>query len=286
MDAISLKNSRMKKDILLGALILMSLCLTACHSGAKDEGTDLSGSPVEEPVPVVQREKPQDDGRFIGIGKGTIEANRIVPVYSRLDLLVKESKVKEGTFVREGDLLFTLDGEEQENRIRQLAASLREKELALRDILIGQGFSWEDTLKVPRKKMELARVKSGYNATLVEYEIALKEMRKTSILAPASGFIYQLKVYPNDFARTSEPCCSIVNTDRLNVVFYILEREIGKVKEGSRVSVIPQAFEDRTYEAKIIHILPMVDSNGMIQVKARLEDPKDLWPGMNVFVNI
>ena len=176
--------------------------------------------------------------------------------------------------------------EEKEDQVRQCEVSLREKELALREILIGQGFSWEDTARIPKQKIEFARIKSGYTSAFLQYELALKEMRKTRIEAPVSGFIYDLKIHPNDYAKTTEPCCYIVNTDQLNVVFYMLEQEVDKLKVGKRISVTPVAYDHQTFPATITRILPIVDENGMIKVKARLERPEDLLPGMNVIVNL
>ena len=205
---------------------------------------------------------------------------------SPLALQVKRSNAREGKRVRKGDLLFQLDTEECEDQIRQLEVSLREKELAWRDILIGQGYAWEDTASVPRQKLEFARVKSGYASTRVQYEIAVRQLRKTRIEAPSSGFIYDLKLYPNDYAKTTEPCCVIVNTERLNVVFYILEQDLNELSVGERIAVTPAVDKDRAYEATITRILPIVDENGMIKVKARITDPEGLWPGMSVMIHM
>ena len=172
------------------------------------------------------------------------------------------------------------------DQIRQLEVSLREKELAWCDILIGQGYAWEDTASVPRQKLEFARVKSGYASTLVQYEIAVRKLRKTRVEAPSSGFIYDLKLYPNDYAKTTEPCCVIVDTEWLDVVFYILERDLKELSVGERIAVTPAVDRGRAYEATITHILPIVDENGMIKVKARLTDPEGLWPGMSVMIHM
>ena len=90
---------------------------TACHpgSGSKEEEYNWSESPTKE-EPTIPPEQKEPKHKLVGIGKGVIEANRIVPVYSRLALLVTESKVREGNQVRKGDLLFTLDPEEKIRR--------------------------------------------------------------------------------------------------------------------------------------------------------------------------
>ena len=271
----------------LWAGVLSLFLFAACHTegGQAPEEAGAEEVPVVESpaAPAGQPAVPRPSERY---GEGVVEANRMVSVYSQLASLVIRSNAREGEWVRKGDLLFRLDTEEYEDQIRQLEVSLREKELAWRDILIGQGYAWEDTASVPRQKLEFARVKSGYASTLVQYEIAVRKLRKTRVEAPSSGFIYDLKLYPNDYAKTTEPCCTIVDTEWLDVVFYILERDLKELSVGERIAVTPAVDRGRAYEATITHILPIVDENGMIKVKARLTDPEGLWPGMSVMIHM
>lgn len=271
----------------LWAGVLSLFLFAACHTegGQAPEEAGAEEVPVVESpaAPAGQPAVPRPSERY---GEGVVEANRMVSVYSQLASLVIRSNAREGEWVRKGDLLFLLDTEEYEDQIRQLEVSLREKELAWRDILIGQGYAWEDTASVPRQKLEFARVKSGYASTLVQYEIAVRKLRKTRVEAPSSGFIYDLKLYPNDYAKTTEPCCVIVDTEWLDVVFYILERDLKELSVGERIAVTPAVDRGRTYEATITHILPIVDENGMIKVKAQLTDPEGLWPGMSVMIHM
>ena len=271
----------------LWAGVLSLFMFAACHTegGQAPEEAGAEEVPVVESpaAPAGQPAVPRPSERY---GEGVVEANRMVSVYSQLASLVIRSNAREGEWVRKGDLLFRLDTEEYEDQIRQLEVSLREKELAWRDILIGQGYAWEDTASVPRQKLEFARVKSGYASTLVQYEIAVRKLRKTRVEAPSSGFIYDLKLYPNDYAKTTEPCCTIVDTEWLDVVFYILERDLKELSVGERIAVTPAVDRGRAYEATITHILPIVDENGMIKVKARLTDPEGLWPGMSVMIHM
>lgn len=271
----------------LWAGVLSLFMFAACHTegGQAPEEAGAEEVPaVESPAaPAGQPAVPRPSERY---GEGVVEANRMVSAYSQLASLVIRSNAREGEWVRKGDLLFQLDTEEYEDQIRQLEVSLREKELAWRDILIGQGYAWEDTASVPRQKLEFARVKSGYASTLVQYEIAVRKLRKTRVEAPSSGFIYDLRLYPNDYAKTTEPCCVIVDTEWLDVVFYILERDLKELSVGERIAVTPAVDRGRAYEATITYILPIVDENGMIKVKARLTDPEGLWPGMSVMIHM
>lgn len=293
-----MRKERMKKRINNHSLAILwktffpLFLLTACQIN-EDSISDKSSSFSEDSLSRVERpvashpKKSRETQSTERLGEGVIEANRKVSVYSPLAMLVKQSNAREGKLVKKGDLLFQLDTEEYENRIRQLKASLQEKELAFWEILIGQGYAWKDTANIPPQKMELARIKSGYASTWVEYEIAVRQLQKTRIEAPASGFISELKLFPNDYAKTTEPCCIIVNTDRLKVVFYILEQDRKVLKKGDSVLVTPltDIGKGKSYKAIITNILPYVDEQGMIKVKAFLEDPEDLLPGINVVVH-
>ena len=55
---------------------------------------------------------------------------------------------------------------------------------------------------------------------------------------------------------------------------------------GERIAVTPAVDKACAYEATITYILPIVDENGMIKVKARLTDPEGLWPGMSVMIHM
>lgn len=207
-----MRKERMKKRINNHSLAILwktffpLFLLTACQIN-EDSISDKSSSFSEDSLSRVERpvashpKKSRETQPTERLGEGVIEANRKVSVYSPLAMLVKQSNAREGKQVKKGDLLFQLDTEEYENRIRQLKASLQEKELAFWEILIGQGYAWKDTANIPPQKMELARIKSGYASTWVEYEIAVRQLQKTRI--------------ENDYAKTTEPCCIIVNTDRL-----------------------------------------------------------------------
>jgi len=72
-------------------------------------------------------------------------------------------------------------------------------------------------------------------------------------------------------------------------VFVFYDR-VGKDVEygvaGHRVEVAPFALSDVTADGRISEINPLVDKDGMVQVKAAVNDKGKLFEGMNVRVSI
>lgn len=276
----------MKHRLSISIFTLLSLTWIACNDVPDRQNQEYIERSNEEVKEVIALNRKSESQPVRGIGKGVIEPNYSVSVYGKLPHYIEESNAKEGLTVNKGDLLFQLESQEIRNTISKLDVLLAERELALRDILIGQGYSWEDTLHIPHKKMEYAKIKSGYNSAMKEKELALQNLEKTKVYAPCSGFIEELKVYKYDMMNPGSPSCKIVNTDRLKVTFYVLETELKNMKVGRTVYITPVVDDLQRYEAQISRVIPRVTSDGMIKVKAILTEKVDLLPGMNVFVDL
>ena len=65
-----------------------------------------------------------------------------------------------------------------------------------------------------------------------------------------------------------------------------MESELPLIKTGDRVEVAPFALSDVTADGRISEINPLVDKDGMVQVKAAVNDKGKLFEGMNVRVSI
>ena len=77
-------------------------------------------------------------------------------------------------------------------------------ELELKDVLIGQGYSPDDFSKVPAETMKIAKVKSGYEQSKSQYELAKREMEHATLIAPFDGVVANLFSKPYNPANTSE----------------------------------------------------------------------------------
>ena len=143
-----------------------------------------------------------------------------------------------------------------------------------------------DTSKIPADIMKLARVKSGYDQSLSQYELAAYEEEHATLVAPFDGVVANLFSKPFNEASTSESFCSIIGTQGMEVDFTVLESELPLIKSGDKVIVTPYSDAASKQEGRITQINPLVDDKGMVKVKASVNGRGRLFSGMNVRVNV
>ena len=80
--------------------------------------------------------------------------------------------------------------------------------------------------------------------------------------------------------------CTLVNDSRLEVKFSLLESEAGIVSKGMNVEIEPYSQAAGATIGSVSEINPMVDENGMVQMKAVLQNNGHLMDGMNVKVKV
>ena len=171
-------------------------------------------------------------------------------------------------------------------RTAQAKDALEKAELELQDVLIGQGYPVGDASKVPADIMKLARVRSGYDQSLAQYELAAYEEEHATLVAPFDGVVANLFSKPFNEASTSEAFCSIIGTQGMEVDFTVLESELPLIKSGDKVIVTPYSDAGSRQEGRITQINPLVDDKGMVKVKATVNGKGRLFSGMNVRVNV
>ena len=164
--------------------------------------------------------------------------------------------------------------------------ALEKAKLELQDVLIGQGYMLADSAQVPANILKLAKVQSGYEQALASYELAEYEWKRSVLTAPFDGIVANLTAKAYNQASTSEAFCTIIDNSQLEASFSILENELPLIQKGDRVEVQPFAVSGLKATGSISEINPLVDDNGMVQVKALVNGSDKLFEGMNVQVSI
>lgn len=193
--------------------------------------------------------------------------------------------VKNGDHVRKGQKLAELDKFRMEQKLSQTEDALLKAELELKDVLIGQGYTSDDFGEVPVETMKLAEVKSGYEQSRSQYELAKRETKHATLVAPFDGIVANLFSKPYNLANTSEVFCTVIDTRKMEADFTVLENELAFIKAGDKVMITPYAGGG-SFEGSISEINPLVDSNGMVKVKAVVNGKGKLFSGMNVRVSV
>lgn len=276
----------MKYYNLLAILVLAGM--VACSGDKKD---DVAEKTVETVLPdeanevTVMTLKNTDFNHEL-VSNGKLSARNFVDLRFESAEPIAAIYVKNGDRVTKGQKLAELATFRLSNKLAQAKDALERAKLELQDVLIGQGYRLADSANVPPATMQLVRVKSGYDQALATYQLAEYDCRNAILMAPFDGIVANLFAKQHNIASTSEVFCSIIDPRSLEASFTVLESELPLIKNGNRVEVTPFALPDVKTEGRISEVNPLVNKDGMVQVKAVVADKGKLFEGMNVRVSI
>lgn len=267
--------------------LFLFIGLVAC--GGKDSGkeeTSVETTLPEDSNEVTIMALQETDFHHELVSNGKLSAQRFAELRFESAEPIGAIHVKNGERVTKGQKLAELSTFRLSNKTSQSKDALERARLELQDVLIGQGYMLEDSAKVPEATMRLVRIKSGYDNALIQYELALYEEQHAVLTAPFDGVVANLFAKEYNTASTSEVFCSVIDPRSLEASFTVLESELPLIKIGDKVEVTPYASPDSKTEGRITEINPIVDTNGMVQVKAAVTDKGKLFEGMNVRVSV
>lgn len=129
-------------------------------------------------------------------------------------------------------------------------------------------------------------MKSGYERAKAQYEAALHAVEQATLTAPFDGVVANLFEKQYSMAGSGTPFCRVIRNSAMEVDFTVLESELPLIKVGDEVEVTPYASTIGTRKGSISEINPIVDTNGMVRVRAQVNGGDKLYDGMNVRVSV
>ncbi|MFC7299725.1 efflux RND transporter periplasmic adaptor subunit [Herminiimonas aquatilis] len=233
------------------------------------------------------------------LANGYVTAINTVDVRPKVQNIVRTIHVKEGQFVKAGQLLFTLDERSDQSNVAkaraELAASqsdLADAELTLKrnEDLLARNFVSKAVVDTSRNKVESLRNNVKANQAMTESgNVALSDNR---IEASISGRIGMINVHPGSLAQPSgEVMVTISQLDPIAVSFSLPERELANITATypqGNAPVKVQIPGQPEVTGKLIFIDNTADTqSGTIRMKAQFDNASQkLWPGSFVSVNM
>jgi cobalt-zinc-cadmium efflux system membrane fusion protein len=227
---------------------------------------------------------------------GKIEAdnNKVAHVFSVVGGLVTSINVGLGDYVKQGQLLATIQSSqaaeyEQEHLDAIGEIAIAEKNLQVQRDLFAGKLNSEKEVKLAEIELQKAQANLGR----INEIINIYNFKKGSIfplIAPMDGFIVSKKININELLLDSEtePLFSIANIDEIWAVAFVSESNISKIKEGYNASIKTLAFPDQEYHGTIEKIYNIIDpATKAMKIRIRIPN-KDykLKPDMNCIVNV
>ena len=268
-------------------VLLLCLGLNACGDKKvelEEEAIETILPEEENAVTVMTLERTDFNHELISNGK--LSARRMVDLRFESAEPIARVFVRNGERVSKGQKIAELATFRLANKTAQAKDALEKAKLELKDVLIGQGYMLDDSTKVPPATMTLARIQSGYDQALAQYELAAFEERNATLTAPFDGIVANLFEKEGNIASTTDKFCSVIDPRSLEASFTVLESELPLIREGDKVEVTPFASTGLKTDGHVSEINPLVDEKGMVRVKAAVKDKGKLFEGMNVRVSV
>lgn len=217
------------------------------------------------------------------VSNGRLMADRQSTLRFEVSGELKNLSVENGDWVQKGQVLASIDPFPYRQALSSAEISLKRAELEFRDMLVSRGYDSGKREGIPDNLYQMAALRSGYMEAENQLENARADVISTTLRAPFSGKIANIKFKLYEQVNQGAEFLTLIDDSVFEVEFYLIESEIGIVKEGEDVEVRP--FDtNQTYRGNITSINPVVQENGMVQVKARIKNDGNLLEGMNVKV--
>lgn len=217
------------------------------------------------------------------VSNGKLKALQKGELKFRIGGTLQALPVHNGQLIKKGATIATLDPFEYQQKLDQAEVKLSNAHLELRDVLMGQGYPEADSLKIPLIVWEGASVRSGYEAAKRDLKTARHNLSETVLKAPFTGKLANITQKIYEQVSPGEAFCTLIDDSEFEVEFHLVESEIKEVSIGDEVKVIPYSLAE-TFKGSVSQINPVIDENGLVQVRARVKNPGPLMEGMNVKV--
>jgi len=258
----------MKTKCWLPILVLALSFLPGCAADEKPD-VDMAKPVVAVPVTVADIEdRIEATGQLLAKDEAEIASEVAGPI--------TEVLVDEGSRVRAGQLLLSVDPERRKLQLADAKAVLAEARAAKEEArrhwqrikqLHAKGASSNSSLDQARTNMETAG--SRLEAAMAQVGVAERAVRDANVRAPFAGLVARRRVSRGEFVRVGQPLFEIVALDPVEVEFHVAERDSARVAEGQQVDVRVAPYPGEVFRGTVTMISPTIDpATRTLRVKA------------------
>lgn len=263
----------MKK--LIFVMVAVALIAASCGGGASHEGA-IELAPVSATVSSAALVEVSQQVELAG----TVEADRVAAVSSRVMAAVAAVHVKAGDTVRKGQLLVEIDPETARGQVAQATGALAQAKAALAlaernherfKALAAQNAASE--LELDMARMQYEQAKGAVEQASGAVEAAKSVAADSQVVAPYAGRIAAKLVDVGDLAAPGRPLVMVESLSGRKLVLAVPESLAGGISTGDRIPVgIDSMPGVGRLEGQVVEVAPGADAaSHSFMVKVRLE---------------
>jgi len=274
-----------------------ALSFFGCGENAAHE---VSAAPPLAAAPAHAAPPTADEG-FVASGPLVVEHQ--VDVAAQRDGVVAKIEAEEGSRVKRGQLLASLDDRQISADLEAARAKTRSVEADLKNWqaetkvleadleraqklfesnVISKEQLDHDQFKVEADRWDVQRVQQLLvNSREVEHSLEL-ELEKTRVTAPFDGIVARRYARAGQQVAKGDRLFWVTAEAPLQIRFTLPERFLGRLKKGAALALTTPDLPDEKYTVKVVAVSPVVDpSSATIEVLAELTGSRgQLRPGM------
>jgi RND family efflux transporter MFP subunit len=261
--------------------------------GAAAPGGKGKGAPPPAVVNVVAPQR--EDVAVVQQANGTVTPIRTVDLHPQTTATIRQVHIKEGQFVKQGELMFSLDDRADRANLDKAQAQVARDRASLADLerqfkrsqeLFAQKFIAQSAVDTLRAQVDQAS--ATLQSDLAAARASSVATSYTAIRAPMSGRVGGINVYPGSLVQPATSLTTITQLDPITVAFTLPESSLpGLLAAQKRGKVEVEALPGAD-QPPVKGTLSFVDNTvdpaaGTIKVKAEFDNrDTTLWPGQYV----
>ena len=261
----------------LGTAIVFVLSSNKKKIDAKNVTVDRTKIPVTVAVDKVSTGEFEGAMQFSGIVESATDADVSVSAPG----VIKTLNVNKGQYVRKGQVLGSIDGEQTKLQLKslQLTAAKLTTDLERVRTLVAGNAAPETNLK--DLEYNLAN-------TQIQIEQLNQRLIDNNIVAPISGMVTVKNMEAGEFVNPGMMIARIVDVSALKVAVYVNEKHIYRISQQQTATVTSDALPGKTFQSKVNYVSPVGDENHNYRVEVQLdaEGNKELRSGTYTLVNL
>jgi len=262
----------MKKTIITIAIIIVAIAGAAfVLKGNKEKmqaKTDLAKK-VNESIPVQVEEVKQENLAGSFVATGNFQPNQELTLVSEGSGKIVSIRVKEGEFVKAGDLLARLEYGVKEAEVKSAEAAFEK--------ISTDKKRYENLLKSGGvSQSQLDEVNINYVNAETRLISAKKNLNDTYIRAPFSGYINKKYIEIGSYlSQQSNKTFDIVDISTLKLVINVTENQVLAADNAKEIEVSTDVYPNTQYKGKINFIGAKADASLNYPIELSVSNIKD-----------
>lgn len=293
-------NSVVAGAVMVVAVVLSTGCSKEPAPGVASAASGAGGGGAGGAVSVTSVRAQRRDVDVMLEATGTVAALNSVDIRAQVNSVITQVAIREGQFVKAGQLLFTLDSRADEANLARARAQLAKDQAGLADAqrqlsrskeLLAQNFISQVAVDTNQTLVDTQQ--SAVTASRAAIGSAQVVLSYSRIVAPAAGRAGAINVFAGTTVQPGGAALvTITQLDPIGVAFNLPQRNLNDALRTLRAGggKVAAVLPDKRGSAvgRMLFVDNAIDANsGTVRVKAQFDNREEtLWPGAFVTVRL